>query len=53
MTRISELIRDPFVKAAFERAERDGSAGMARLPERRPDEGGGAAVKARGKLETC
>lgn len=41
---LSSLIRDPFVRAAFEAAERDGLAPLAVLTDIPPSLNGGAAV---------
>jgi hypothetical protein len=43
-TNLSSLIRDPFVSAAFETAERDGLAPLAVLVDTSPSLDGGAAV---------
>ncbi len=43
-TNLSSLIVDPFVRAAFEAAERDGLAPLAVLNEVPPSLDGGAAV---------
>ena len=43
-TNLSSLIRDPFVRAAFEAAERDGLAPPAVLVETSPSLDGGQAV---------
>jgi hypothetical protein len=43
-TNLSSLIRDPFVRAAFQAAERDGLAPLAVLNEVPPSLDGGAAV---------
>jgi hypothetical protein len=40
---LSSLIRDPFVRAAFERAERDQGLTFAVTPPRAPELTGGAA----------
>lgn len=44
-TRLSSLIRDPFVRAAFEAAERDGSAPSLAVADRPRPLNGGAAVR--------
>jgi hypothetical protein len=46
-TNLSSLIRDPFVRAAFEAAERDGLAPLAVLVDNPPSLDGGAAVASR------
>jgi hypothetical protein len=43
-TNLSPLIRDPFVRAAFEAAERDGLAPLAVLIDLSPSLDGGQAV---------
>ncbi len=43
-TKLSSLIRDPFVRAAFEAAERDGTAPAAVTVENPPTVLGGAAA---------
>ena len=43
-TKLSSLIRDPFVRAAFEAAERDGLAPLAVLVDMPPSLDGGQAV---------
>ena len=43
-TNLSSLIRDPFIRAAFEAAERDGLAPLAVLAETPPLFDGGAVV---------
>lgn len=43
--RLSTLFRDPFVRAAFERAEKDGGASFAVSAPRRPVLSGGEAVR--------
>ena len=43
-TTLSQLIRDPFVRAAFEAAERDGLAPLAVLIDTPPSLNGGQAV---------
>ena len=43
-TNLSSLIRDPFVRAAFEAAERDGLAPLAVLTGTPPSLNGGQAV---------
>jgi hypothetical protein len=43
-TRLSQLIRDPLVRAAFEAAERDGLAPLAVLIDTPPSLNGGQAV---------
>jgi hypothetical protein len=43
-TNLSSLIRDPFVRAAFEAAERDGLAPLAVLVDTPPSLDGGQAV---------
>jgi hypothetical protein len=43
-TNLSSLIRDPFVRAAFEAAERDGLAPLAVLIDTPPSLDGGQAV---------
>jgi hypothetical protein len=44
-TTLSQLIRDPFVRAAFQAAERDGLAPLAVLVDNPPSlDDGGAAV---------
>lgn len=42
---LSTLFRDPFVRRAFERAEKDGGASFAVPAPRRPVLSGGAAVR--------
>jgi hypothetical protein len=44
ITNLSDLIRDPFVRAAFEAAERDGLAPLAVLIDTPPSLDGGAAA---------
>jgi hypothetical protein len=44
ITTLSSLIRDPFVRAAFEAAERDGLAPLAVLTDTPPSLDGGEAV---------
>jgi hypothetical protein len=44
-TSISSLIRDPFVRAAFERAERDNGEAFAIQPAPEPELTGGAAAE--------
>jgi hypothetical protein len=50
-TNLSSLIRDPFVRAAFEAAERDGLAPLAVLVDDPPSLDGGAAVASDRELE--
>jgi hypothetical protein len=50
-TNLSSLIRDPFVRAAFEAAERDGLATPAVLIDNPPSLDGGAAVASDRELE--
>jgi hypothetical protein len=50
-TTLSSLIRDPFVRAAFEAAERDGLAPLAVEVDNPPSLDGGAVVKI--ELEGC
>ena len=50
-TNLSSLIRDPFVRAAFEAAERDGLAPLAALVDNPPSLDGGAAVVSDRELE--
>ena len=48
---LSDLIRDPFVRAAFEAAERDGLAPLAVLIDTSPSLDGGQAVALDRELE--
>ena len=50
-TNLSCLIRDPFVRAAFEAAERDGLAPVAVTVDTPPSLDGGAAVVSDRELE--
>lgn len=50
-TTLSSLIVDPFVRAAFEAAERDGLAPVAVLVDNPPSLDGGAAVVSDHELE--
>ena len=50
-TRLSQLIRDPLVRAAFEAAERDGLAPLAVLIDTPPSLNGGQAVAFDRELE--
>ena len=52
-TVLSSLFRDPFVRAAFEAAERDGLAPLAVLIETPPSLDGGAAVVSDRELEVA
>lgn len=45
MTPLSQLIRDPFVRAAFERAERDMGQALAVVIDPAPDLTGDEAVE--------
>jgi hypothetical protein len=50
-TNLSSLIRDPFVQAAFEAAERDGLAPLAVLVDNPPSLDGGAVAALDRELE--
>jgi hypothetical protein len=50
-TNLSSLIRDPFVRAAFEAAERDGLAPLAVLIDTPPSLDGGAVAAVDRELE--
>jgi hypothetical protein len=52
-TTLSQMIRDPFVRAAFEAAERDGLAPLGVFKDVPPSINGGEAVASERELETA